>query len=140
LNPYSGPGAPPWWPDPNYVREVPRLNAYQNVTTLGYVRIGYCKRPREEVLEDIRAYGRWAADETNTGLFVRGIFFDETPNDYSKPAATYLQEINHEVRIAVGVKGSRLVSPSATSSSAGPLAQLTRRHTGNAQPGHTTRR
>ncbi|KAK5170098.1 uncharacterized protein LTR77_004682 [Saxophila tyrrhenica] len=109
LNPNSGPGAPPWWPDPGYVREIPRLNAHANVTTLGYVRIDYCKRSQGDVVDDIRAYGRWAADEQHPGTLVRGIFFDETPNHYTGQAARYLEEISREVRTATGIDVPRLV-------------------------------
>ncbi|KAK3045989.1 hypothetical protein LTR09_012488 [Extremus antarcticus] len=109
LNPDSGPGTPPWWPDPGYVREVPRLNAYPNVCTIGYVRIDYCERPIEDVLGDIRAYGGWATDRKHAGVFVRGIFFDETPNHWNQHAATYLKDISREVRKVAGIDSPRLV-------------------------------
>lgn len=110
LNPNSGPGSPPWWPDPCYVREVPLLNGHDNVVTLGYVRTNYCTRPAGEVVNDIRAYGRWAEDQKHEDLFVQGVFFDETPNGYSEPVGTYLDAVDREVRTARGIAGPRLVS------------------------------
>ncbi|KAK3681894.1 hypothetical protein LTR37_020787 [Vermiconidia calcicola] len=109
VNPNSGPGAPPWWPDPGYVREIPRLNAFDNVCTLGYVRIDYCHRPQDEVLADIRAYGKWTVDEVPHGTFVRGIFFDESPNNFSLNGVKYLETISDEVRRAEGIDHPRCV-------------------------------
>jgi hypothetical protein len=43
INPNSGPGEPPA-PDANYSRELPLFNAKENVTTVGYVRMQYCRR------------------------------------------------------------------------------------------------
>ncbi len=75
-----------------------------------YVRIDYCERPIEDVLGDIRAYGGWATDRKHAGVFVRGIFFDETPNHWNQHAATYLKDISREVRKVAGIDSPRLVS------------------------------
>ena len=110
VNPNSGPGEPPWWPDPRYVREIPRLKQHANVSMLGYVRIDYCKRDIAETYRDIAAYNDWADDLNHRGLSVGGIFFDETPNCHTDHAARYLESINRRVKTAVGISGQRLVS------------------------------
>ncbi|KAJ9092273.1 hypothetical protein QFC21_006915 [Naganishia friedmannii] len=82
VNPNSGPGCPPA-PDAHYAHEIPRLNTWANVQTVGM-------------------------NETQ-GVYVQGIFFDETPNHWSAEAADYLDMITTEVRKDTGIKGKRLV-------------------------------
>jgi hypothetical protein len=108
INPNSGPGAAPWWPNEDYIREIPRLNALPNVTTLGYVRATYCKRDLKDVLEDIETYAE--RGRIHKGLRVNGIFVDETVNLYSKEAKAYLDAIDRKVEDSIGVDGSRLAS------------------------------
>lgn len=98
LNPNSGPGKPPWWPSNDYTREIRKLNAYENVTTIGYVRINYCQRSINQVLEDVKDYADWEADIHLPGCHVDGIFFDETPNEYSLSKACYLAEVTNAVK------------------------------------------
>jgi hypothetical protein len=109
VNPNSGPGAPPWWPNADYVREIPKLNSYANVQTVGYIRTTYCKRPIEEVLADIGTYARWYQEEGVRGLGVSGIFFDETTNMYSEEIKEYLDAISLHVKETQGILGGRLV-------------------------------
>ncbi|OAG20231.1 hypothetical protein CC77DRAFT_989826 [Alternaria alternata] len=101
INPNSGPGAAPWWPNEDYVREIARLNALPNVTTLGYVRVAYCRRPVQDVLEDIETYRRRAREDDR--LRVEGIFVDETVNLYSEEAKKYLDAIDRRARTLIGV-------------------------------------
>jgi hypothetical protein len=114
LNPHDGPGAADF-PDTNYAREIPRLNAYANVCKVGYVRINYCKRAMAEVCRDIATYAGWAEDYARSGLAVQGIFFDETPNLYSASVATYLNTIDQIVKEMFGILRERLVSKSPQS-------------------------
>lgn len=109
MNPNSGPGASPS-PDANYAREVPKLNAQANVYTVGYVRIDYCKKPLSEVYEEVETYASWAKDYERTGLGVRGILVDETPNHYSVDAASYLNALHQHIKGTLGILGDRLVS------------------------------
>lgn len=109
INPNSGPGAPPWWPNADYVREIPRLNSYPNAQTVGYVRTTYCQRPIEEVLEDINTYARRFNANENGGLAMSGIFFDETTNVYSGKVKEYLDTISFHVKQTPGIIGERLV-------------------------------
>jgi hypothetical protein len=108
INPNSGPGAAPWWPNEDYIREIPRLNALPNVTTLGYVRATYCKRGLEDVLEDIETYAKRGRQEES--LKVDGIFVDETVNLYSKEAKAYLDAIDEKVGESIRVDRRRLAS------------------------------
>ncbi|ORY16990.1 Spherulation-specific family 4 [Clohesyomyces aquaticus] len=109
VNPNSGPGSHPWWPNADYVREIPRLNAYANVRTIGYVRTGYCKRPIEDVYQDIATYAGWSKNEASPGLWVDGIFFDETTNVYSAKAKAYLDGITEYVKQSEGIRGDKTV-------------------------------
>lgn len=108
INPNSGPGAPPL-PDASYEREIALLNGQSNVKTLGYVRTDYCKRPIDEVYSDIAVYAGWSSHE---GVGVKGIFFDETPNNFSKQSHTYLTKVTAEVRNTSGIEEPRLVRSS----------------------------
>ena len=109
MNPNSGPGAKPWWPNADYVREIPRLNAHGNVRTIGYVSTDYCKRPIDEVLADVDRYAAWSGDERFPELGVCGIFFNETPNVFSEAAKEYLDRVTKHVKDDDGIRGGRLV-------------------------------
>ncbi|RMZ88306.1 hypothetical protein DV736_g4461, partial [Chaetothyriales sp. CBS 134916] len=106
LNPHNGPGMDSSLPDATYSIEIPKLNAFPNVTTVGYVRIDYCRRPLESVKEDIAKYAHWS---TVDGLGVHGIFFDETPNLYSPDVVKYLTEMNQIVKTEQGIVGDRFI-------------------------------
>lgn len=117
MNPHNGPGGAPFsLPDEHYAREIPKLNARPNVCTVGYVRIDYCKRNKDEVFQDVATYAGWSrANDPGTGvtLGLHGIFFDETPNLYSKNVASYLDSANAQVKRSEGILGDRLVSSTA---------------------------
>jgi hypothetical protein len=104
LNPHNGPGSSEF-PDVKYAIEIPKLNAWPNVITVGYVRIDYCKRDLAEVFRDVTKYSGWADG-------VQGIFLDETPNLYTASVASYLDGVDRFVKNTVGILGSRLVSNS----------------------------
>lgn len=109
MNPNSGPGAAPL-PGHDYEREVPRLNAFANVCTVGYVLIDYCRRPLHDVCHDIDRYAGWAADYQNTKLGVQGIYLDETPNHHSTGRALYLEALTRYIKAKDGLMGQRMVS------------------------------
>ncbi|CAP85942.1 hypothetical protein E8E15_005319 [Penicillium rubens] len=90
INPGNGPG-PDSLPDGNYTREIPKLTAYDNVRVLGYVHTSYGKRNFSAVRKDIQTYADWPTNSSNPNLAVRGIFFDETPQQYDAQTLTYLQ-------------------------------------------------
>lgn len=109
INPNSGPGDAPWWPNEDYVREIPRLNACPNVVTLGYVRVTYCNRPIEEVFQDIETYAERSENIVHSGLELQGIFVDETVNLYSDEAKQYLDRIDEKVKESSGIGGNKQV-------------------------------
>jgi hypothetical protein len=92
VNPANGPGLGPT-PDKNYTRELTKLNAHANVKTFGYVFTAYGKRDLVLVLQDVERYRNW-----NSTVGVKGIFFDETPSNYSSEDAGFLDNINAAVR------------------------------------------
>lgn len=109
VNPNSGPGGSPL-PSHDYVREVPKLNANANVYTVGYVRVHYCDKPLSEVYEEIDTYAGWAKDYESSGLGVKGILLDETPNHFSPKRAEYLEAVRQHIKATAGILGDRLVS------------------------------
>lgn len=110
INPNSGPGEPPA-PDASYSRELPLFNARDNVTTVGYVRMEYCKRSVEKVFEDVAIYSGWSKNHESDGIFVEGIFLDEAPNEYSAEVGKYLNSVSEKIKEAPGILGDKLVSP-----------------------------
>lgn len=111
VNPHSGPGYAPWWqPNEDYAREIPTLNAYENVQTVGYVRANYCKRPVSDVEQDVCTYATRPEDDYDDELAMEGIFVDEVTNIYSDQALQYLDRVDRAARQADGIRGNRTVS------------------------------
>lgn len=102
VNPASGPGMGAG-PDGNYTREIPKLNAYGNVQTVGYVSTDYTKRNLSLVLQDIGTYSAWSQNITAPGLGMNGIFLDETPSQYDEASAEYYETIESAVRSSDGL-------------------------------------
>ncbi|KAJ5632895.1 hypothetical protein N7490_009234 [Penicillium lividum] len=92
INPGNGPGSNDL-PDANYTSAVPRLSSYANVRLLGYVHTSYTTRNAAAVYRDIKTYAEWPTHSGNPDLAVRGIFFDETPQQYSVHSFDYLQNL-----------------------------------------------
>ncbi|KAB8237078.1 Spherulation-specific family 4 [Aspergillus alliaceus] len=97
INPGSGPG-PNALPDANYTREIPKLASYDNVRLLGYVPTTWAKRNISAVRRDIETYAAWPTNSSNPKLAVRGIFFDETPQQYDVDALSFLQDLTSFVK------------------------------------------
>ncbi|RMZ70609.1 cell surface [Pyrenophora seminiperda CCB06] len=95
INPNSGPGAAPWWPNEDYIREIARLNALPNVKTLGYICATYCKRSLDAALDDIDIYGERGRKDAHQR--VDGVFVDETVNLYSDEAKKWLDAVDRKV-------------------------------------------
>lgn len=93
----------------DYVREIPKLNAYPNVRTVGYIGTTYGKKPIEQVQADIAVYAAWSSDTRYPGLGVSGIFFDETLNVYTKKDGIYLESVTRRTKNTEGLLGDRLV-------------------------------
>jgi hypothetical protein len=102
INPGSGPG-PSSLPDANYTRDIPKLTSKPNVRVLGYVATTYATRDQLKVLRDVETYANWPKVSANIGLAVHGIFFDETPQQYTASAEKYLQELTASVRELPGL-------------------------------------
>lgn len=102
VNPASGPGNGAG-PDANYTREIPRLNAYANVRTFGYVSTDYAKRNLGLVLRDISTYSAWSENATFPGLGMHGIFLDETSSQYEPASAHFFETIASAVRSEAGL-------------------------------------
>ena len=102
INPGSGPGPNPL-PDGNYTREIPKLASYDNVRLLGYIATTYATRDISLVRKDVETYAGWSTNSSIPGLAVRGIFLDETPQQYEANAFAYLEELRDFVRRAPGL-------------------------------------
>ena len=108
MNPNSGPGDTAL-PDGNYTREIPRLNAYSNVRTVGYVSTSWANRPLSSALQDISTYAGWAKNSSVQGLSVQGIFFDETPSIYTTTGADFLNSLAAAINFLPGLGSTPLV-------------------------------
>jgi hypothetical protein len=107
VNPSSGPGSAAL-PGKDYQREIPKLNSYANVLTVGYVHIDYAARSLDSVIQDVSTYAGWSANG-NGGLAVQGIFVDETPSVYMPESAEYLNTLQQYIKASVGIGASPLV-------------------------------
>jgi hypothetical protein len=95
-----------------------------NVTTLGYVCITYCKRPVQDVLDDIESYDRRGREDSK--YRVDGIFLDETVNLYSEEAKGYLDTVDRRAQVLAGVAKRRMASLQSSVLDASELPKLTR--------------
>lgn len=93
INPASGPGAGDL-PDSNWIREIKRLNGYENVRSIGYIAITYGKRDLDAAKKDIETYENWAGG----GLNLQGIFVDEAPSFANDHTVEYVRELVETVR------------------------------------------
>ncbi|KAH8802482.1 Spherulation-specific family 4-domain-containing protein [Xylogone sp. PMI_703] len=108
VNPANGPGAGAG-PDGNYTREIPTLNSYANIRTVGYVSTNWAKRDLPLVLQDINRYSAWSENSTIEDLGMHGIFLDETPAQYDDASAQFLQTIESAIVSAPGLGSHPLI-------------------------------
>lgn len=106
INPSSGPGSSQY-PDDHYTTAVQKLNTYPNVKTVGYVRTGYATRNISTVVSEVDTYAGWASK--SSGLAMHGIFFDESPHEYSADAVEYMRSVNQAAKNATGLQGGKTV-------------------------------
>lgn len=85
-------------PDQVYLDEIPKLRAYPNIRTLGYVATHYADKAIEDVLAEIDVYAKWPRVTNNTKMRVDGIFLDETPSTYDAYDYAYLKTASQAVR------------------------------------------
>lgn len=99
-----------------------------NVTTIGYVRLGYCRRSYDDISEDLTKYANWSHGSFGSAkgeqdpdsshikagpeLAMKGIFFDEAPNIWKEKDAKLLDRASALVKTLDGFHGNRLVSTS----------------------------
>ncbi|MAD83270.1 MAG: hypothetical protein CL912_09905 [Deltaproteobacteria bacterium] len=107
VNPSSGPGSTPF-PNDQYSTALTKLNSYQNVQTIGYVRTNYANRDIATVLAEVSTYANWATN--SSGLAMHGIFFDEAPYQYAQAAVDYMRIANKAVKDAKTLQGDKIVS------------------------------
>lgn len=107
VNPSSGPGSSSL-PDENYYPAIKKLNSYDNVQTVGYVRTGYATRNITEVIDDVMTYAGWSSNSSDIAM--SGIFFDEAVHEYDAAAVDYMRTIDEEVKNSTGLVGDRMVS------------------------------
>ena len=104
VNPDNGPGLTldPGNDDQNYVDGTAKLNAYNNVETIGYVRTNYTLASMEELKDNITAWQNWSS-YTAADIAVKGIFFDEVAHDYEymREAVSFAQSVFGEDMISV---------------------------------------
>jgi hypothetical protein len=80
------------------------------VRLLGYVYTSYAKRNVSAVRKDIQTYADWPTNSSNPNLAVRGIFFDETPQQYDAQTFTYLEGLTDFVKDLDGLGPDNFVS------------------------------
>ncbi|KAH8732677.1 FAD binding domain-containing protein [Phaeosphaeriaceae sp. PMI808] len=97
INPCSGPCVGSL-PDQVYLDEIPKLRAYPNIRTIGYVATHYAGKPIESVLAEIDLYAKWPKMTNDTKMSVDGIFLDETPSTYYAEDYEYLKRASQAVR------------------------------------------
>jgi hypothetical protein len=109
-------------PDQVYLDEVPKLRAYPNIRTLGYVATHYTDKDIDSVLAEIDTYARWPKVTNITKMRVDGIFLDETPSTYDADDYEYLKRAGQAVRNSTTFKdrfvvhNPGLISPSILNS------------------------
>jgi len=108
VNPSNGPGLGAG-PDANYTRELPRLNTFSNVRTVGYVSTDYLARDPGAILRDIEVYSAWSENATVHNMGVKGIFLDETPAIYDDDSAEALESVAASIRSATGFGSNSLI-------------------------------
>jgi Spherulation-specific family 4 len=115
VNPNSGPGDSAL-PDEHYTREIPRLNAYPNVRTVGYISTNWGNRALPLALKDISTYSGWSKNSAVPGLSVQGIFLDETPAVYTPSGLKFLNTVDAAIKFQPGLGTDPLVSGTIVSS------------------------
>ena len=98
INPNSGPGATK---NPQYVAQVREAQG-KGVKIIGYVHTSYGKRPKSEVMDEVRKFFLW--------YHVDGIFFDETSN--LEPDIPYYRDLYKDVK-AINKKDLVVLNPGA---------------------------
>jgi hypothetical protein len=105
INPASGPGTSPL-PDPNYTREIVRLNGFANVRTIGYVAVDYGRKDYKQTVAEITQYASWSSQ--NPRMAMQGIFLDESPQIADSHNTTFLDQVRANVKSQRALSGGLL--------------------------------
>ncbi|QIW96695.1 hypothetical protein AMS68_002213 [Peltaster fructicola] len=97
INPANGPGGRV--PDACYVKEVARLNSFDNCKLFGYVHVSWGARKAGLVTGDITTWAHWK-DYSAADIHVEGIFVDEAPADLDK--LEYMEDIYKHTKYVLG--------------------------------------
>jgi hypothetical protein len=84
-------------PETPYQIEVPKLDQYANIKTLGYVATNYTNKPLDNLIQEIHTYANWT-QMMGEKVALDGIFFDETPGTYDWRWYDYLKLAGEEVK------------------------------------------
>ncbi|KAF2126989.1 hypothetical protein P153DRAFT_433463 [Dothidotthia symphoricarpi CBS 119687] len=106
VNPASGPGSSQY-PDESYTAALTQLSTYPNVKKVGYVRTGYASRNLSDVISEINVFAGWST--LGSAFTMEGIFFDESPHEYTADAVQFMLEATKNVKSASGIRGDKLV-------------------------------
>jgi hypothetical protein len=107
VNPNSGPGTSDGV-DAQYHAALLKLSTFSNIQMVGYVRTGYGTRNLTAVLSDVSIYGGWS--DKNASLAMHGIFFDESPHQFTEDIAAYMRTATKAVKASAGLQGPKTVS------------------------------
>jgi hypothetical protein len=115
VNPNSGPGYSPWWPNSDYITNIAKLNSYSNINIVGYVdtaQVNVPGGPRsiDDIETDIRTYANRSTDPTYPNIGVQGIFFDDVTNVYSDAAEKLLEQATSYTKAQSGIETPKTVS------------------------------
>ncbi|KAJ4287153.1 hypothetical protein N0V90_012551 [Kalmusia sp. IMI 367209] len=112
VNPNSGPGYAPWWPNTDYTTYLAKLNALPNIHVVGYtdtaqVNVEGGAYTTDTIEKDIATYAARSTDATYPNIGVNGIFFDDVTNVYSDSIGEILEEVANYTKAQSGIEGSK---------------------------------
>ncbi|RDW57605.1 hypothetical protein BP6252_13687 [Coleophoma cylindrospora] len=96
INPDNGPGASNI-PNDDYVASISDLNTNENIKLLGYITTAYGSHALADCLGEVATYANWAS-YTQADIHVDGIFFDQTPSQYSEAHYQYLSNLSSSAK------------------------------------------
>ena len=84
IDPWDGPGSltSPGNGNADYISGTTKLNSYSNVQTIGYVHTSYATADMTKLKANITGWKNWDT-YTASNIGVKGIFFDESADNYS---------------------------------------------------------
>lgn len=106
VNPNSGPGDTPH-PNEDYSAALKQLAAYSNVQKVGYVRTGYATRNLSDVISEVNTFNGWTSKDADFAM--DGIFFDESPHQYTADAVSFMLQATKAVKDAKDFQADKTV-------------------------------